>query len=96
MSAPTQQQIDELPEEKVDILALAHIVRDLTDAVSGLYDFCHSMFDIHWPCSEHYKEGRDSLNYAKERLAEAHIFDHYTREWLEKMKKENNGEGDRE
>lgn len=84
-----------MTNDQADILALAHIVKDLADSMQGLYGFCNSMFDIHWPCSEHYNNGRESLDFAEERLSEARIFDHYTREWLEKIEKESNGEGDR-
>lgn len=90
----SEEELSKLTTEQLDIRALTYIVRDLTDAVAGLYSFCQQMFDIHWPPSEAFNEGRKDLDYAQERLAEARIFDHYTREWLNKEIKD--GTGDRE
>lgn len=84
-----------MDNHQADILALANIVKDLSDSVMCLYGFCRQMFDLHWPPKEVFEKGEACLDYAQERLKEARVFDYETRKWLKEIEKEENGEGDR-
>lgn len=82
-----------MTDYQADIVALAYILRDVTDSLQALYGFCSSMFDIHWPCSEYFNAGEKYVSYAKERLTESGIFDRDTRKFMKTMTEEENGTG---